>query len=58
VIIPDLQIDLFPGEAALVQQLNLVDIPADAAVWDHINILFSVFCFRLKPRMGRGRGGF
>jgi hypothetical protein len=42
VIIPDLQIDLFPGEAALVQQLNLVDIPADAAVWDHINILFSV----------------
>ena len=49
-IIPDLQIDFFPGEAALVQEPDLVDIPADAAVGDHIKILFSVFGFRFSVK--------
>jgi hypothetical protein len=36
VVIPDAQIDLFPGQLALIQQLHLVDVPADAAVWYHL----------------------
>jgi hypothetical protein len=43
VIIPDLQIDLFFGQAALIEQLDFIDVPADAAVWNHFDILSISF---------------
>jgi hypothetical protein len=36
VIIGDLQVDLLPGQLTLIQELDLVDIPTDAAVGDHL----------------------
>jgi hypothetical protein len=45
VIILDLQVELFCGQTPLVQQPDLIHIPTDAAIRDHLNSVFGFWFF-------------
>ena len=59
VIIPSFQIELFRGQTPLVQQLDLIHIPTNAAIGDHLysGFQFSVFGF-YPPFLKGGRGDY
>jgi hypothetical protein len=54
VIIPGLYIELFRRQAPLVQQLDLIHIPTDAAIGDHF---FSGFRFSSGSQVALGNPG-